>query len=78
MEAGLRLNLLSIGDDGPSFDVGEEQVDSYVAVSKEFFPPLLNVLRINDLFDGGDSAGVDGLLEVIFTLEGLLILLLFE
>ena len=37
MEAGLSLDLLSIGDDGPSFDVGEEQVDSYVVVSNEFF-----------------------------------------
>ena len=50
MEAGLSLDLLSIGDDGPSFDVGEEQVDSYVVVSNEFFSPLLNLLHINDLF----------------------------
>ena len=50
MEAGLSLDLLSIGDDGPSFDVGEEQVDSYVVVSNEFFSPLLNLPHINDLF----------------------------
>ena len=66
MEAGLGLDLLSVVDDGPSLDVGEERVDGFVVVSDVFLPPLLNVLRINDLFDGGDSAGFDGILEVIF------------
>ena len=37
-----------------------------------------SMYRINKLFDGGDSAGVDGLLEVILLPEGLLILLEFE
>ena len=66
IEAGLGLNLLSVGDDGPSLDVGEERVDGFAVASDIFLPPLLNVLRVDDLFDGGDSAGVNGILEVIF------------
>ena len=104
MEADLGLNLLSVGVDGPSLDVGrskwtvsslyqtyyfhlssiycvsitKEQVDGFVVVSDVLFPPLLNLLCVNILFGGGDSTGVNGLLEVIFLLQGLLILLEFE
>ena len=75
METGLGLNILSVVDDDPSLDVGKERVDGFVVVADIFLPPLLDVLRIDNLFDGGDSVGVDGLLEVIFLPEGLLILL---
>ena len=47
----------------------------FIVVAGIFTPLLLNVLRFNDLFYGGDSAGVDGLLEVIFLIECLLVLL---
>ena len=53
-------------------------MDGFVVVSEVLFPPLLNLLCVNILFGGGDSAGVNGLLEVIFLLQGLLILLEFE
>ena len=66
MDASLGIYLIFIVDDVPSLEVGEERVDGFVVVSDVFLPPLLNVLRINDLFDGGDSAGFDGILEVIF------------
>ena len=66
MEAGLGLDLLSVGDDGLSLDMGEERVDGFAVVSDIFLLPLFNVLRIDDPFNGGDSAGVDGILEVIF------------
>ena len=75
MEVGLGLDLLSVGDDGPSSDIGEERVDGFFFLANLFLPLLLDVLHINDLFNGGDSAGVNGLLEVIFLPESLLILL---
>ena len=75
MEAVLGLYILSVGNYVPRLDVGEEQVDSFIVVAGIFPPLLLNVLRFNDLFDGGDSAGVDGLLEVILLIECLLVLL---
>ena len=78
MEAGLAINILSIGDDGPILDVGEEQVDCFLVVADVLLPPLLDVLHVNNLFDGGDSASVNGLLEIIFLPAGLLILLEFE
>ena len=51
MEAGLGLNLLSVGDDGPSSDVGEERVDGFAVVSNVFLPPLLNAMRVYELFN---------------------------
>ena len=77
MEVGLGLNLLSVGDDGPSSDMVEEQADCFVGVADVFLLLLFDVLCADNLFNGGDSAGVDGLLEFIFLIEGILILLEF-
>ena len=38
----------------------------FVVVDDILLPPLPDVLRVDNLFDGGDSTGVDGLLGVIF------------
>ena len=66
MESGLCLDLLSVGDDSPGSDVGEERVDGSTVVSNVFLPPLLNALRIDEQLDGCESSCVDSLLEVIF------------
>ena len=62
MEAGLGLYFLSVGDDGPSPDVGKERVDGLFVVADVFLSPLLDVLRVNNLFGGGNYADVEGLL----------------
>ena len=66
MEAGIGLDLLSVGDDGPSSDVGVERVDGFTVVSNVFLPPLLNALCVDELFDGCESSCVDSLSEDIF------------
>ena len=53
-------------------------MDGFVVVPHVFLPPLRNVLRVDNLFNDGESAGVNGLLEFIFLSEGLLILLEFD
>ena len=68
MEVGLGLNLLSVGDDGPSLDMGEERVVGFTVVSNVFLPPLLNALCVDEMFNGFESSCVDSLLEVIFIL----------
>ena len=50
-------------------------MDGFIIVADVLLPLLLNVLCINDLLDGSDPTGIDGLLEIILLPEGLLLLL---
>ena len=78
VEASLGLDLLFVRDDGPSSNVLEERVDGFVVVADVLFPLLFEVLRVDDLFDGGDAAVVDGFLQVVILPERLLLLLELE
>ena len=75
MEADLGLYIISVCDDDLSLDVVKEQVYGFVVVANILLLLLLDILRVDNLFNGGDYIGVDGLLEVILMSWGLLILL---
>ena len=53
-------------------------MDGFIFVSDLLFPLLLDIMHIDNLHDGSDPTGFAGFLEVVFLLEGLLLLLEFE
>ena len=78
MEVGLGLNFFILGDDGPSLDVGKDQVGGLFVLSDILLHFFFGIFCVDNLIDDGDPAEINGLLELVFLPEVILLLLEFE